>query len=340
MPEATEEKKARKSKTKTNLTKTTKAEEPVVQRSKSGQRMLKVPKAVWYKPFTWRYRQPVPQYKPLPKAPKLFWSVLQQLWTNKRLFGGIILVYGVLDIVFVRGLSSTSDIASLKSAVDHSFTGAGGGLATSAVTFSSLLSGSGSGNATQSGIYESILLITGSLALIWTLRQVPTGRMVRVRDSFYQGMYPLVPFFLVVALMGIQLLPLAIGSTLYDTVTSTGIAIHTWEKLSWLLLFIGLSLWSLRMITASLFALYIVTLPDMTPMRAYRSARKLVYGRRLLIWRKLIFLPVMLFILAAVISVPFILFITPLAVWVFFILTLAALPIVHGYLYSLYRSMI
>lgn len=94
------------------------------------------------------------------------------------------------------------------------------------------------------------------------------------------------------------------------------------------------------MITASVFALYIATLPDMTPLRAYRSARQLVYGRRLLIWRKFLFLPAALLVLAAVIEVPFILFITPLAVWTFFIVGVVALPVVHGYLYSLYREML
>jgi hypothetical protein len=141
-------------------------------------------------------------------------------------------------------------------------------------------------------------------------------------------------------LLGLQLVPLAIGGGLYSAVIGNGIAVHLWEKAFWLLLFIGLGFWSLRMITASIFAIYVITLPDMTPLRAYRSAKQLVYGRRLLLWRKLIFLPVVLLVLAAAIELPLIFFLTPVAVWIFFGLSMVALPVVHGYLYNLYRAML
>ncbi|MEJ0072923.1 MAG: hypothetical protein WDN27_02440 [Candidatus Saccharibacteria bacterium] len=185
-----------------------------------------------------------------------------------------------------------------------------------------------------------MLLVVCSLAFIWALRQALAKHPVRIRDSFYRGMYPLVPFFLALLLLGMQLLPLVIGGGLYSAVVSGGIAIHWYEKALFILIFVGLGLWSLRMITASIFALYIVALPDMTPLRAYRSARKLVYGRRLLIWRKLIFLPIVLLLLAIIIELPLILFLTPVAEWVFFALSMLTLPIVHGYLYNLYREML
>jgi hypothetical protein len=354
MPEATKAKRTRKGKTtlKTSSPKVNKdhtkrkdatgADMSSVQRSESGQRLLTAskPKLVWYKPATWRYRQTVPEYKPLPEAYSLFRNVVLQLWTNKKLFGGIVLTYGVLDIVLVRGFSSGSNLASFKSTLDHTFTGSGGKLASSVLTLGYLLSGSGSGGVAQSDIYQSILLLICSLAIIWALRQVTTGRTTRVRDTFYRGMYPLIPFFLLVVLIGAQLLPLAIGGGLYNTVMTNGIAVHAWEKVFWLLLFIGLGLWSLYMITASVFALYIVTLPNMTPLRAYRSAKQLVYGRRLLIWRKIIFLPIVLILLAAIVGVPLIFFAAPLALWVFFALGVIALPVVHSYLYNLYRGML
>ena len=339
MPEIHKEKEKR-TKGSTKKASRTKAEGSSVQRSESGQRLLQTPKRVWRKPLTWRNHPPVPVYRPLPKAHKLFWSVMKQLWTNRKSFLGIVVIYAVLNIFLVRGLSGSADLTNLKSTLDSSVSGAGGKLAGSLLAFNYLLSSTGSGNTAQSGIYQSILLVVCSLAFIWAHRQVLAGRAVQMRESFYQGMYPLVPFLIVFLLMGVQLLPLVIGGSLYKTVISGGIAIYLWEKAIWLLLFVGLALWSLRMITASVFALYIATLPDMTPLRAYRSARQLVYGRRLLIWRKFLFLPAALLVLAAVIEVPFILFITPLAVWTFFIVGVVALPVVHGYLYSLYREML
>lgn len=316
------------------------AKTEVKRSAESGARVLQVPKRIWYKPFTWRNRPPTPAYKPLPKARKIFASSVRQLWIHKKLFGGIILLFGLLNILLVRGLSGSSDLTSLKGTLDQVFHGVGGHLASSFTAFVYLLGTSGSGNTATSGVYQSILLIVCSLAFIWALRQVVAKHQVRIRDSFYQGMYPLVPFLLLLLIIGVQLLPLVIGGSLYSTVISGGIAVHFWEKAMWLALFIVLALWSLRMITSSLFALYIVTLPNMTPLRALRSAKQLVYRRRLLIWRKLIFLPIILLLLAVIIELPLILFATPLAAWVFFGLSMIALGAVHSYLYNLYRELL
>lgn len=309
-------------------------------KSSSGPRKLEAPKLVWYKPRTWKNRPPVPDYKPLPKARLLFAAVCKQLWQHKRLFGGIVAIYGIFNLVLVRGLAGSSDLSTIKGTLDSVLSGFGGKLASSATSFAYLLVSSGSSNTATSGIYQSILVVICSLAFIWALRQVLANHRVRIRDSFYQGMYPLIPFMLMFALIGLQLVPLGIGGSLYALVTANGIAIHFWEKALFIVLFIVLGLWSLRMVTASMFAMYIATLPDMTPLRAYRSAKKLVYGRRLLIWRKLIFLPVIMLVLAALIELPLILFLTPVAEWMFFILSMVALPIAHGYLYNLYREML
>lgn len=303
-------------------------------------RKLATPKRIWHKPLTWNNHAPVPNYKPLPKARLLFAGACKQLWQHKRLFGGIVIIYGLFNLILVRGLAGSNDLSTLKSALDSVFKGFSGKLAETATSFTYLLASSGSGSTSTSGIYQSILIVICSLAFIWGLRQVLAKNEVRIRDSFYQGMYPLIPFLLMFVLLGVQLLPLGIGASLYSQIVTNGIAVHIWEKVLFILIFAGLGLWSLRMITASIFAMYIATLPDMTPLRAYRSAKQLVYGRRLLIWRKLIFLPVILLLLAAVIELPLILFLTPIAEWMFFVLSMVALPVAHGYLYNLYREML
>ncbi len=303
-------------------------------------RRLQAPRAVWNKPLSWRHRPPVPAYRPLPKARLLFVRTLKQLWRHRTLFGGLAVLYGVLNLLLVRSIAGSNNLNNLKtvlSSFTHGFTGK---LVTSAGSFVYLLSTSGSGNSANSGVYQSLLLILCSLAFIWAFRQILANHQVRIRDSFYLGMYPLVPFLLVCMLLGAQLLPLVLGGGLYGTVVANGIVAHTWERVLWLSLFIALGLWSLRMITASIFALYIVTLPDMTPLKAYRKAKEIVYGRRLLIWRKLIFLPLVLVLAGFIVELPLIFYATPVAPWVFFVLSMVTLPIVHGYLYNLYRDML
>lgn len=75
-------------------------------------------------------------------------------------------------------------------------------------------------------------------------------------------------------------------------------------------------------------------------MKALRSARELVRYRRWTVLRKILFLPVVLLVAAAVVMVPIIIWLTPLAQWIFFLLTMFALVAVHAYMYNLYRELL
>jgi phosphatidylglycerophosphate synthase len=75
-------------------------------------------------------------------------------------------------------------------------------------------------------------------------------------------------------------------------------------------------------------------------MKALRSARELVRYRRWTILRKVLFLPLLLLIVTAIMMVPVISVVTPLAQWVFFILMMAAIAVVHSYMYTLYRELL
>jgi hypothetical protein len=94
------------------------------------------------------------------------------------------------------------------------------------------------------------------------------------------------------------------------------------------------------MVSSSVFALYIVTLPDVTPMQALRSARELVRHRRWSIARKVLFLPVSLLVIAAAIMIPVILLLTPASEWAFFVLSMFSLAVIHSYMYGLYRELL
>jgi hypothetical protein len=203
-----------------------------------------------------------------------------------------------------------------------------------------LIGTNSSGSNQSAASYQLFLLIVVSLATIWTLRQSLSGVRIRVRDAFYKGASPLVPFILVLLVIAIQLVPLAIGASLYTLVLNNGIALNFTEKFIWGLIFGVLAFVSLYFVSSSLFAAYIVTLPDMTPMKALRSARELVRYRRWTILRKVLFLPLLLLIVTAIIMVPVISVVTPLAQWVFFILMMAAIAVVHSYMYTLYRELL
>lgn len=283
-----------------------------------------------------RYRHPVK----LANSFRIAKRALNLLWQHKKFLFVLVLIYGVLNIIFVRGFSGGADVGNLKDTLNQLFTGNWGSLYSSLTVFALLVTSSGNTSSDVAGAYQMVLVLLVSLAIVWSLRQFMVGARIRVRDAFYQGMYPLVPVLLVLVVIGLQFLPLLIGSSLYSIVINNGIAVDALEKTLFALLYACLALLSLYMVSSSVFALYIATLPDMTPMKALRSARELVRFRRFSVLRKVLFLPLMLLIGAAVIMVPIIIFLTPAAEWVFFVLTMFGIVIIHAYMYTLYRELL
>ncbi len=262
------------------------------------------------------------------------------LLSRWRLFTGIVLVYLILTIVLVKGLSGSLDLTQIKEQLEGAFQGNWGQLSTGVTIFGLLVGSSGTASTDIASLYQTILLTIISLVLIWALRQTHAGTKVGVKDSFYKAMYPLIPFFLVLIVIGTQLLPAAFAGFLYSAMFGAGVAITAIEKALWLILIALLVLWSIYMVTSSIFALYIVTLPDVKPFQALRSARELVLHRRWSVMRKVLFLPFILVLLGAAIMIPIIIFMTPIAEFSFFVLTMLSLAVIHGYMYSLYRKLL
>lgn len=284
-----------------------------------------------------------PARKPLPPAYKCLVKSLDILRRNWKVFAWILGIYALLNILFVHGISNGVNVNNIKNTLKNSISGGGGKVLSAATIFVYLIGDTASANGsntTSPGIYQTILVIITTLALIWTLRQLYNSTPVRAREAFYKGMYPVVQFFLILLLIAVELLPFLIGAVLFSTVVTGGIAASAIEVIFWGFLFFLLALVSLYLICSSVLALYIVTLPDMTPMKAIRSARGLVKSRRWLVLRKMLFLPLVLFVAAGLIMMPFLLGVSSIASWVFFVLSVLTLAIVNSYMYTLYREMI
>lgn len=245
---------------------------------------------------------------------------------------------GVFGLLLAGGLVGREAFIEARESVNLS--GVVGGISGSLTLLVYMVGLTGREDNPTAGVYQLILITITSLAFIWALRQVHAGHAVRIRDAFYSGMYPLIPFLLVLSVVVLQLLPFALGAAVYSIVVSSGIATTGLEQLLWAPLFILLALVSLYMMTSSVFALYIATLPDITPLQALRSARELVAARRFTVIRKIAFMPLALGVGTAIVVVPFIMIAPPLAPWALFIAALLSLPIAHSYMYVLYRELI
>lgn len=277
--------------------------------------------------------------RPLPSAWKLLKHSIRLLWQHKVLFGGVLIVYALLQLILVQGILG-ADFTQTSELVDEAFGNQWSGLASGLTLFSYLVSSAGQTETAEANVYQSLLLLLVSLAIIWTLRQVQAGHAVRIRDAYYRGMYPLVPFILVLLVILLQIVPLLIGAWLYQTVVANGIAVSGIEHAFWVIIFALFATLSIYMICSSLFALYIATLPDMTPIKALRSARGLVLHRRWSVLRKLLFLLLFVVIVLALVLVPVIIIYAPAAPIVFYTLTVLAVGFIHTYLYGLYRELL
>lgn len=276
----------------------------------------------------------------MPTALQLFGTTMRMLKSNWKLFGGIALVFGVINVVFVQSLGTTSDFANTKSTFDTLFTGNFANLFSNLASFASLMSTSGQSSDPSTGSYQAMWVLIVSLATIWALREAYAGRTIKIRDAFYNGMYPLVPFVLVMMVIALEFIPLVVGATLFTTVIGNGIAVTGVEIFIWAFLFFLLALLSIFMVSSTMFALYISCQPGVKPMQALRSTKQLVTNRRWAIIRKILFLPFIVLLLNALIIMPVIAIFAPAALWVFYVVSMFNMMIIHAYYYTLYRSLL
>lgn len=305
--------------------------------NQQANRQVKLPK---YNSFRLNKRIKVPGAK----IPSVF-SITKEAYllsmSRWRIFTGVLLIYAALYAILVSGVSSGLDIAGISREVKAESQGLFG-IAAASLTGLGVIVGSSANDASvqASSGYQLVLFIVGSLAIIWTLRQVQAGVRVGLRETYYKSMAPLVPFFCVLVIMAVQLLPLIIANFIFGIVVIGGIAVYLIEKVLWMILVFLLIIWTFYMLANSFIALYIATLPDITPWQAITSAQKLVEHRRWTVLRKLLFLPLLVAFVYIVVMLPVITFIPTIAEYVFFGISMVSLLIAHAYIYTLYRKLL
>lgn len=274
-----------------------------------------------------------------PSSWSIFKSSLKHIWKYKKLFGGILLVYLALTVVLVRGFGVNTDLGTAREAFSEMFSGSLKGVG-SMLGVMAVLVTNNSPNNQMAGMYQSIIYVVVSLTIIWALRQTYAREKVTVKDCFYKSTTPLVPFILVLAFMGLQLLPVIITSFIYSFMISAEIANNLPEKILVTVPLLASMLWSIYMISSSIFALYIVTLPNKTPLESLRRAKRLVRYHRWTIIRKVVYLPFIMILFLMLVMLPVILLIPIIAEVVFLLVILLMSIIGNAYMYTLYRELV
>lgn len=264
-------------------------------------------------------------------------ATIRQFWKSLM---GIMLVYLVLNAVFASGIGNlNTDVQTIKDNLSASgsgshsvYSGVGG--------FLQLALSSGAASSATGFTFQGFLTVFIALTVIWALRQMLANKKIKVKEAFYSSTTPLVPFLLVILIIMIQLLPVTLGSSIISAIISSLGSVSAFWSGVFIVAFVALLSWSLYMLSASIFALYIVTLPGMVPRKALRSAVNLVSLRRLVVIRKALFAPIFLLCALGIIIVPLILYATVLVTPVFYILSAFSILFIITYLYTLYRSLL
>ena len=279
--------------------------------------------------------------KQLPAAWVLLGQSLKQLYRYKRTFLGVACIYALFYVLFIRGVSANFQLGNLRHNLQTTFNGKLGTVNSGVALFGLLLGTAGTSSGGSAGVYQTILVILISLAVIWALR-AGYGKTVKVRikDSFYKSTGSLIPFIAICLVLVLQLLPALIVSSLYSGVQSGGYLVGWFQRSVAVAILAAGLIWTLYMLSSTLFAMYIVTLDGAKPWSTLRAAKQLVRFRRIIVIRKVLFLPIVLLLFAFIILLPLIIFLPTAAEVLFLIFTILMLPVVHSYLYTLYRSLI
>ncbi len=275
----------------------------------------------------------------LPSSFGIGLKAFRLMTVNSRPLVWFTVVYGLLSLAFVSGVVSPINIEEVRARLQEQ-TGQMSGLTSNVTILGLMLASAFKASGDVSALYQSIFIITSSLALIWLYRQQQAGSRVSLKDAYYRGMYPLVPFIGVLVFLGLQLIPLAAGNLIYGAVISGGLAVTFIEQLFWFLFFLMFVLLSLYLIVTSIVALFIVTLPEMTPIAAMRESKSLVMHRRFSVLLKIVSLLIIVLLSYVVVVFPIIFLSAVLAQVFFFLLTVLILPFVIAYLFVLYRELL
>jgi hypothetical protein len=258
---------------------------------------------------------------------KHFWVFFSVMLVHLGLY--FLLVYGPTDF----------NLAEVQESIKSFFGGEGEGSTTT--TF--VLLGSVIGAQTQregSAIFNFLILLAVSLATIWIIRRIIAGKKFKIRDGFYSGMAPVIPVIAILLVMTIQLLPFTISSYIYTVGRTNGIFISGVEDLAFFMVALMMGLFSFYLMTPSILSLYAVTLPDMYPLNTIRLTKKIVQFRRLLVFRRVVALPIIIAFLFFVLLLFLIRFLPSSSIWFVQLFPIAILPIIHIYLFKLYKSLI
>ena len=223
------------------------------------------------------------------------------IWHDKKLFGGLMLVYILATSLFVGGIAQ-ADFVDFKEATLQVLGGSLTSVGTLLSLVSSTMSGAFSGGLTELQQFLAMLIAALFwLSIIWALRMRSAEQTIKVRDALYNSGAPIMAYVVVGFIIVLQLTPGAIGVAVLTMAQGGGYLQNGIEFMMFAAAAFLLCCLSIYWLAASVTALVVVTLPQMYPWRALQIASELAIGRRVRLVRHVLALAVMLVLMWAVV---------------------------------------
>lgn len=295
-----------------------------------------------YRSFRLSKPIPVEPYGNIPPAKVLWKDTWQFIWKNKKQFLIFWLIYTVLYLIVVKGISGFKfDAVNLKVAMDEVIAGHLSNLLQALAQYASLISSITATTSDISNYTQITALIIFSLAFIRLLRSLHSKRHPgTVKLAFYEGMRPLIPFVLVIAVMLLELIPAGFGLFVLYTAQGASVVTTDPELLGIAVIAVLLLAISLYLLSGSIFSLYIVTIKKMQPIQSLRISMRLLHLHRWIVFRRLIMVIIFLLLVGFLLTIPVLAWVPQYTEQIFFVLVCGAFAVIHTYMYKLYRILI
>jgi hypothetical protein len=231
------------------------------------------------------------------------------VWANRKVLLGLAAVYLVLFVVLV-GVGSQETYNSLTDGLQNTDVSEGdlSQIGQAGVVFLSIATVGLTGDLTEAQqIYAVLLSLLVWLTSVWYLRNKMAGHKVKLRDALYNAGAPLIPMFLIALVFLVQLIPILLATIGYSAAVSSGLLSGGVEAMLFWAAACLLGLLSLFWATSTIFAMVMVSLPGMYPMKALSNAGDLVLGRRVRILLRWLWMLLVIAVSWAVVMIPFIL---------------------------------
>lgn len=283
-------------------------------------------------------------------------EVNKTLWGYRKTFVLLAVLYAVLYGLLV-GVQSQDTFTQLSDSLSEAgaeiTSGEWGAVDQAGALLVSMATAGASSDVSEGQqIFSVLVSLLVWLASVWMLRNLLAGHKVKLRDGLYNSGAPLFATVVIALVMAVQLIPVALAVIGYNAASTSGLLdAGAVAMLFWIAAGL-LGILSLYWITASLFALIIITIPGMYPMQALKSAGELVLGRRVRILLRWLWMALMIGLTWVIVLIPFIFLdmgikaLWPAIEWLpilpYVVLLLSSLSIVwsSAYVYLLYRKVV